>query len=380
MSGSSDKSVVYAAGEGREWLRGELEEKPNDWVREFAGMVNDADTLDLLNYYCSLWEDDPQAGDFLDTVLAERILSSAATRSMDTAFREGRTSQLKGFVGMTGQRKETAGDWMSAVVDRLEHEGAIGLVLGPPGAGKTAMTLDVARTWAARTGGALIGNTSWEGFDRVVHSDQELLEAMAEIEGAVLAVIDETAQELSGFGSGNKDAETFSDSLTFVRKKEEKHGPYAKRGSVLMVNHTRTKTAKPFRDLCSFAIEKPHRSKPNFARILESEGGQDRFEEGLETDKLTDTRETYAEHEASEFEILGDRDDDEEDDTDGRGLSEREQAIQTALRAVKPWDDEDGVRYKDAAEIVGYSKGWVTNRVSDWRDGDYSTLVTEQPE
>jgi hypothetical protein len=369
---STDQSVVFAAGEVREWLRGELEDKPNDWVREFAGMVDDRETLDLLNYYCSLWAEDPTLGDFLDTHLAREILKSAATRSADSALAEGNVSALKGHVGLTGQRSESAGDWMAAVVDRLEFEGAIGLMLGPPGAGKTALTLDLARTWAARTGGALIGNTTWDGFDRVVSSDRELLEAMAHIEGPVWAVIDETAQELSGFGSGNKDAEEFSDSLTFIRKKEEDHGPHAKRGSVLMVNHTRTKTAKPFRDLCTFAVEKPHREQPQFARILDSEGGKDEFEEGLETDQLTDTAESYSEHEASEFTIHGTDDEDEEDgdDLDADDVRDEEQK-KTALRAVLI----RGESYPDAAELVEYGDTWVGDRVREWRRGEHRDLL-----
>jgi len=222
-----DSQSVYAAAQGREFLRGELEGKPNEWVREFAGLVDDRDTLDLLNYYCSLWNDVGEQ--FLDTRLAKIIIRSAATRSIDEAFRAGNVSQLQGMVGLTNHSAEGT-DVLTDASERLENEGSIGLVLGPPGAGKTALTLDIARVWAARTGGYLVGNTTWDGFDEVVKSDTELLEYMASVEGPVLAVIDETAQELSGFGSGNKLAEAFSDSLTFIRKCEAKHGPYAKRG------------------------------------------------------------------------------------------------------------------------------------------------------
>ena len=368
-SGGGDRNAVYAAAQGRTFLQNELKNKSNEWIREFAGLVNDADTLDFLNHYCAIYEE--RGRDFLDTHMGRQVLQQASTRMMDEAFREGNVSQMQGAVGLTNSAKD-GGDLLTESAARLANEGAIGLVLGPPGSGKTATTLDVARTWAARTGGAIVGNTAWEGYDEVVRSDRELLETMAHIQGPVLAIIDETAQELSGFGEGSKKAEAFSNSLTFVRKKEESHGPYAKKGSVLMVNHTRTKTAKAFRDLCSFAIEKPKRDDPGYAVLLESEGGKDRFEELAEYQGLTDTRERYDEHEPSEFRILGAEDDGGEDGPSAEDVA-RETHVETALRACLI----QGQSYPDAANLVPYKDSWVGNRVREWKRGDYRDLLSE---
>lgn len=364
----------YAAAEGREFLRGELADKSNEFVREFAGLVDDPDTLDLLNYYCSLWADEGE--DFLDSRLAQVILRNASTQAIDRAYRDGNVSMLKGMTGLTDQSRDGE-DLLTDAAKRLADEGAIGLVLGPPGSGKTSLTLDVARIWAARTGGLLIGNTGWDGFDAVVNSDRELLETMAENEGQVLAVIDETAQDLSGFGEDNKLAEAFSDALTFVRKREEDHGPHAKRGSVLMVNHTRTKTAKCFRDLATFAVEKPSRNDPGRARLLDSDGGKDVFEEEYTAKGITDTRESYPEWEGSEFNIVLDGDDDGDDgqDVDADDVR-RAQAIATVVRACKPWSDENGMSYPDAADLVDYSETWVGNRCREWaNDGKHRDKV-----
>jgi len=371
---SSDKSSAYAAAEGRDYLAGELRDKNPEFVRQFAGLVDDKQTLDLLNYYCSLYQDVGES--FLDTRLGHTIVSNASTGTIDEAFRAGNVSQLKGMVGLTSQTRDGE-DLLTDAAKRLSDEGSIGLVLGPPGAGKTALTLDVARIWAARTGGTLVTNTSWEGADAVVKSDRELLNHMGHTEGPVLAVIDETAQELSGFGSGNKAAEEFSDSLTFVRKKEEQHGPHAKRGSVLMVNHTRTKTAKCFRDLCTFAVEKPSRNDPGRARLLDSEGGKDEFEKLYSAQGITDTNETYSEHEASSFEILG-ADDDGDDVDDGPEPDDirRNEAIRTAITAV----DEQDMSYKQAAALVDYSKEWVGKVYRNWRDEDRHTAIVSKGE
>lgn len=372
MSNKGSDSAVYAAAQGREFLRGELAEKPNQWVREFAGMIDDPETLDLLNYYASLWESRGES--FLSTALAKHIIRSASTEMADRAFREGNVSQMQGMVGLTNQTRDGS-DLLTEAAQQLENEGAIGLVLGPPGAGKTATTFDVARTWAARTGGAIIGNTAWDGFDRIVSSDRELLEAMAEIEGPVLGVIDETAQELSGYGTDGPKAETFANALTFIRKKESSHGPYAKKGSVLMVNHTRKRTAAAFRRLASFGIEKPKRDDPGFARLLDSEGGQDTFTDSGDYSGLTDTRENYNEHEASEFAILGaDGDaDDAESGPDPEALKRRER-VRAYLMDCKPWDDSEGISQTKAAQKAGYGSSWATDRKKEWQRGEWNEL------
>jgi len=386
MSGKSSDSSVYAAAQGREFLRGALEEKPNEWVREFAGMIDDAETLDLLNYYASLWEQGlvpDEHGPFLESALARNIIRSASTRMADRAFTEGNVSQMQGMVGLTNRSRDGK-DLLTAAAEQLENEGAIGLVLGPPGSGKTATTLDVARTWAARTGGHIIGNTSWGGFDRIVRSDREMLEAMAEVEGQVLAVIDETAQELSGYGQDGPKAETFANALTFIRKKEGSHGAHAKRGSVLMVNHTRKRTAAAFRRLATFGIEKPKRDDPGFARLLDTEGGQDSFEDGADFTGLTDTRESYSEHEASEFAILG-ADGDGDDEADAGPTPDeirRRERVRSYLLDSKPWSDSEGVSQIEAARKQGYGSTWSTNRKQEWERGEWNDLedVPEPPE
>jgi len=380
MSSRGDSSV-YAAAQGREFLRDELKGKKNEYIREFAGLVDDPETLDLLNYYCSLWRDEPES--FLETALGREILRSAATKTTDRAFRDGNVSQLQGMVGLTNQNGDGQ-DLIGRAAKSLTKEGAIGLVLGPPGAGKTALTLDVARAWGARTGGLILANTDWEGADKVVTSDVEMLEAMAEHDGPVLMLIDETAQELSGYGTESSKAEAFANALTFVRKKEGDHGPYAKRGSVLMVNHTRKRTAAAFRRLATFALEKPSRDDPSTVRYIESEGGQDDLNSADEQtyQGVSDTRERYAEHEASSFEITLHDDGDDGDDVDPEAAAsdaEWDAHAATAIRAYKPWNDSEGMSYKEISkygdELVPYGDDWVGDRVREWKRGEHRDLV-----
>jgi hypothetical protein len=75
-------------------------------------------------------------------------------------------------------------------------------------------------------------------------------------------------------------------------------------------------------------------------------------------------------------EALAESDDQEEVDPEAAAeQAQREEAVKTALRAVKPWDDDRGMSYKDAAKLIDYSSSWVGNRVDDWDAGQYRDLI-----
>lgn len=362
---SNDKTGAYASAELGSELRGE---SPGESVRSFAGLVDDPAKLRLLNYYDSLL---PADTPIEETEIGRLIIRNAATETIDQAVRHGSVSQMKAATGLTGQTRD-GGDLYADAAEQLSYEGSVGLVFGSPGSGKTATTLDVANAWKIRTGGTIIGNTSWDGFDQVVSSDREMLEAMAETTGPVLAILDEIAQELSGFGTGNKAAEKFSDSLLFVRKQEDQHGQHPKRGSVLLVGHTRTKTAKSIRRVASFAINKPSRSDPGIARLLSSEGGKDQFEEAGEYKGLTDTAENYPEHEASTFNIVMNDEEADADNADQEDIT-RSQEIARAIHAVENLNKTQ----QEAADMSQYSKGWINTRIREYKDGEHRELVEQ---
>lgn len=70
-------------------------------------------------------------------------------------------------------------------------------------------------------------------------------------------------------------------------------------------------------------------------------------------------------------------DDDEPDSEDAA----RQEKIRTVLNAVEPWDDDRGMTYEDAGDLVGYSYEWVRQRVREWNKGEHEDLVeTQMPE
>lgn len=54
----------------------------------------------------------------------------------------------------------------------------------------------------------------------------------------------------------------------------------------------------------------------------------------------------------------------------------QEQA-KVAIRATQPWDDDKGMTYKEAAKLIDYSRGWVGDRVDDWRMGELDHLFDD---
>ncbi|NHN41852.1 hypothetical protein G9C85_09440 [Halorubellus sp. JP-L1] len=208
--------------------------------------------------------------------------------------------------------------------------------------------------------------------------DVEMLEAMAGVDGQTLGVVDESNQNLSGEGADSKKAQQFVDRATFIRKKEGAHGPYAKRGSLLIVGHTEMKTAADIRRLATLIIQKPSRADPGKAVLYESPGGKDEKSKIGEYKGLTNTRESYSQHEASKFDVVLD-DDDEEDSVDVDDVR-RDEAIMTAIPATKPWID-DGMGYREIADtrengqhsnrLMEKPKSWVGDRVREWKDGQH---------
>lgn len=360
--------AVYASAQARSFLDDALANVENEWVREFAGRIQDDDVLALLNYRCSLYEQFSDVN-YLETAEARLIIRNCATTTMDHAFADGNVSLLQGAVGLVG-KSDDGDDALVRMAKMLANEGAIGLVVGPPGAGKTATTYDVGRVWGAITGGTIIGNSQWDGFDRVVESDREMLEAMAETEGPVLALLDETGQALTSRGSEQAESDRFARALKYIRKKEE-GDRYAKRGSVLMVGHTDNDTARQLRMMATLKIQKVSRADPGRVRIYESEGGSDSWAQVGDYHGLTDTRERFREHEPAPFRVeLVDEDESEVVDV---ADVERTKDLTTALRAVLVRGDT----YREAEALVDFSNSWVGDRVREWVEGEHRDVVQE---
>lgn len=369
------ETAAYSAAELGDYSRDELDAKEQDGVlRAFAGLVGSDGRVADLSYLDSLIREDERVdGGLLDTDLGREMVANSATAEAEGAVDEGNVSRMQAIVGLTSSGGDGA-DLLSRAAAKLSDEGAIGLTFGPPGAGKTATVLDVALVWRARTGGMVVSNIDApEVVDDVVTTDAEALDAMQSTPEPMLLVLDEVREQLKS--DNRKKAEQFADALRLIRKKED-GDDYAKRGSALLVAHTQKGTAPGIRRLATFGLRKPDRDSPGHVELLESVGAVDEWYPDGEFNGLTDTAVDYDEHEASAFTVVLQEDG---GDADGLDADEaRKQAqIETAIRAVKPWDDDAGMDYRDAAGLVDYAKTWVGDRVRDWRDGEHRDLVPD---
>lgn len=367
------ETAAWSAAELGDFSRDELDAKDNEGLlRPIAGLIGDGERVGALSYLDSLIREDERVdGGLLDTALGAEMVANSATSTADRAVEDGNVSRMQAIVGLTSQSGDGA-DLLSRAAQKLSEEGAIGLTFGPPGAGKTATVLDVALVWMARTGGVVVSNIDApQVVDHHVETDQAALHKMQADPRPTLLLLDEVRQQLKA--DNRKEAEQFADSLRLIRKKED-GDDYAKRGSALMVAHTQKGTAPGIRRLATFGLRKPDRDRPGYVELLGSVGAIDEWYEESEFGGLSDTAVEYNEHESSQFRVVLQTDGDDQEDVDPETVR-RDAQIETALRAVMPWDDDDGMDYRDAAKLVDYRKTWVGERARDWRDGEHRDLV-----
>jgi energy-coupling factor transporter ATP-binding protein EcfA2 len=282
-------------------------------------------------------------------------------------------------VGLVDHSKGEEGRALPTLARDLGREGAIGLILGPPGSGKTATALDTARIWKAIKNGAVITNVeSWDAADKHVTTATGLLDAMAEIQGPVLGVIDEGSQTLTSKGAEAEISDQFAKSLKMIRKKEP-GDRYAKRGSLLLVGHTRKDTAADIRRLVTVAAEKPTRADAGRLILYESDGGKDGLEKRNEYRGITDTPEIYGEHEASNFDVDLGADQEADDGVDQEADAEeirRDEQIRNVIRTLDI-PEEERPSYRDVANRpwCDYSKDWVGERWREYERGEHTHLL-----
>lgn len=69
----------------------------------------------------------------------------------------------------------------------------------------------------------------------------------------------------------------------------------------------------------------------------------------------------------------------QDDETQAPDEIARREQVKTALRAVRPWEPDAGLTQREAAQLVDYSKSWVSDRVQEWKMGEHDELVDAPP-
>lgn len=385
----NDSQKTYSAAQLREAIRGDLDQEV-EALYPHAGMVPDVDAREHLNHLARVheWADDEDLPDeFHETAAYQGIVPGEGTHMATDAVESGNVSQMQHVVGMVDSTTDDGQTAKQRMAKTLAREGAIVLVTGVPGSGKTAMTLDVVRIASVLENAHVIGNIgSWNvirppGTDRdectdLVEDSEELGNRMGQIEGRVIGAIDEAAQALRQTGGNQQKAEKMAADLKLVRKKLPDRGDrYARRGSAAIIAHTLKGVGAEIRRVVDELWHKPSAKDPGRVEIYDVSNDGSSMEQIASYKGLTDTRESYNEHEGSTFDVPLDGDDrgDESGMQDADDVR-REEHIKTAIKAV-----ENDMSYRDAAELVPFSHKWVGTKYRDWRDLDeYTDLVPKE--
>lgn len=383
---SETDNSIYSAAQLREFLEGNLSGKESR-AHPHAGMVDDEGQQEILNLLATVYDSGQHAAlpDRLeDTTTYDEVAANSATEMLTEAVDQGNVTQIQHAVGLVDSDTDDGQAAKQRLAKALAREGAIILVTGPPGSGKTATALDAARMAATMENAHLLGNIrSWSAIDGddVVEDSEALGSRMGQVDGRCIAVVDEAAQVLRQGGKNQQEAEKFARDLKLVRKYLPDRGDqYARKGSAVIIAHTLKGVGAEIRRVVQEVWNKPSATDPGRVEILDvaTDGGS--MDRTASFKGLTDTRESYNENEGSRFDVpLGDDDEDDGDEVDVEEIKRRS-AIEHVIRQVEPWTDDGGIPASRAAGSVDYTERWAQEKVREWKDGEWRDLVEEPDE
>lgn len=370
MSGDKSDQEAYAAGQLREFIQGNVDGKPNDWVHKVAGLVDDEETLRLISYYISLYQD--RGKDFTETRLYEVIVQTAATKSASNALDQGNLSKMQGHVGLVDHTEDandpSVRDWMRR---RVVDEAYVGFITGGMGKGKTDFALELADGWQFETRGQLASNMEhWQDQDRCIQDFTEL-EDWFNQGGDKLFIYDESGQSAKGGGHSGIAAAALANMIRLIRK-GDKAQPDDKR-CFLFIDQTEMGIEKDLRRLVREAGDTWRKKSQKTVELYEDivNGLPDKPQKTVRN--VSATRFSYSTNGAADFDLTSALDGDQGDGDQGDGG--RDVLIAMALRSYL---NNSHLSTRDVAEQTldgEFSKSWVADRVREWKKGQYRDLV-----
>lgn len=362
MSKDNSEQVTYAAGQLREELP-ELDE-----AHPHAGLIQDSGKRELINYLTSVYP-----GDITETEVYKDIVRNEATDSLTDAVNAGNVSEMQFAVGMVSHDEKaqdaSAQAWLR---HSILSEAYVGWVTGGMGSGKTDFALDRADDWHHATRGRIATNiesaAERNGPIEFADSHEAVESFFMESSTDCLYILDETDQRLSGKGSDAQYADALANTLKLVRKGESETDTYR---AILLIGQTIRGASKELRRLVTMNGHLYHkRSKTTVDVYDDVVSGELSNKTPCRTiTGVKPTRFEFNSGEASDFDVSGALDGDEDDILDSR-----EKDIKTAVLAV-----EQGMSYREAAGLTEYGKDWVGDRYREWKDGDHVGIVGKSP-
>lgn len=250
------KETVYASAQGSSWIRDELDnvDFEAEHIDEFVTLIQDRDVIRLLNRYAVAF--DRADENFLDYQVVRDVIRQTANLDVAAAFDEGNVSRLQALVGLVNQQN-TQTDALARLLDELQREAFIGVIAGKPNTGKTHFGLWLCQLWLTVHGldpGHIVTNVPVDHPDVVVvDNEPDLKDAMAEIDGPVIALVDEFGTS-GGSSKGKREAEHLVNFCKQIRKK-----PYY--GNLIGIGHAKKDVDNELREIVDFAFSKPGKKR-----------------------------------------------------------------------------------------------------------------------
>ena len=369
-STKASEQVTYAAGLLSDRL-GEIDE-----ALPHAGVVQDDDRRELLSWLANIYGDD-----ITETELYQDLVATESTDSLTDAVEAGNVSQMQYAVGLVNGDDDAADTntqaWMR---DAILGEAYVGMVVGGMGSGKTAFAADRADDWHMATRGRVATNVKSladrNDVPEYVDTYDDMEDFFKTARTDVLFLLDETDQYLSGKGESQQRGDAVANSMKLVRKGEAPEG--TQRG-ILLIGQSIKGATKELRRLVSMNGHLWRKTSKTTVEVYDDvttgELGRKRPMKIIQG--VQDARWSFNTGEESDFDFSGALDDGDGDQDGDPGKLTRDQAIAQAIRAHKPWTDQGGVTMRQAGDLVGFSAGWVSDRVGEWREGQHRDLVND---
>lgn len=387
MSGDSSE---WAFSEANDWKEGR-HKRANEFVREFAGEVEDRDRREWLRAleqayeraYRRGWLSESAPASIKDLALYRELRGAAETETFSRRVDEGAGEKLRAHVGSQSDEVDVSG-W-----DDIEQIRAIAAqrpfmlyIYGEPGTGKTASALKITRHHVDQAEEYIEVGTNirtaveqTDRIDRYVRNWDELQDWMIKDEQAVMSggvtpkifIFDEASSHASGGGMDGW--ETMIKLATLIYK-IRKYG-----GSIIIIGHDGKDLHPAVRELCQ-VLHKTEKESARFYETIKNRSGKDPITP--EISGWPDTKWDYEDLDPAPWSWS--RDSGEDGVEGGAGDITRELAYKEMAIAliVKERQSESPLSHAKIAKqkLNGmYSPEWVRQKWNEFEAGHHREIV-----
>jgi len=254
-------SSAYKAAQLAQFLKeeDEFEKAPADW---WSAIIDDRETLELLNYYESILSEPIE-----ETSVGRELIRQNANEAVFDAISNQNLSKMASQRGFPYSKNVGGTRELLNLIDRIE-DGYIAYIFGNMGTGKTDFAILLAELWTRTVSGEIGTNiSSLDEKDRHIERFDTLEKWVSE-SGEKLYIFDEASSYASGYGSDAGNVTKHFRSLLRTFRKN--------RSNLLIIGHTGKDVHPDVRRLSTDIIEKSSQKEASIYNSIENGEGIDK--------------------------------------------------------------------------------------------------------